>query len=118
MTIEEVIVSETVPIAPAHPLIQPTGTTGDCIVYQLVSDPPSHLNDYVEPRIQLACWSDSYGEAVALEEQVWALFEKRHVTIDGLHYRSIVLNRLDGNPNLDTGRYCRIVDVRFFYQRS
>lgn len=118
MSIEEVIVSETASIAPAHPLVQPSGTTGNCIVYQLISDPPLHMANYVHPRVQLACWADSYAGAVSLEEDVWTLFENRHVTVDGLHYRSMVINRLDGNPDLDTGRYCRIVDVRFFYRRS
>lgn len=118
MTLEEVIVSETASLAPAHPLIQPTGTSGDCIVYQLIADPPLHMANYVQPRVQLACWSDSYAESVALEGEVWALFEGRHVTVDGLHYHSQVGNRLDGNPDLDIGRYCRIVDVRFVYRRS
>lgn len=118
MTIEEVIKTETASIAPAHPLVQPAGTTGKCIVYQMISDPPLHLATYVQPRVQLACWADSYADAVEMEEEVWMLFEGRHVTVSGLHYRSMVANRLDGNPDLDAGRYCRIVDVRFDYRRT
>ncbi|NLO27376.1 MAG: hypothetical protein GX113_04235 [Actinobacteria bacterium] len=117
MTIEEAIVSELASLASAHPLIQPAGFKGLCVVYQLVGDPPTHLNRYVEPRVQLACWADSYAAAVGLETQVWDLFEGRHVTVDGLHYRSMVIDRRDGQPDLDLGRFCRIVDVRFFYRK-
>lgn len=116
MSIEEVVVTETAALAQAYPLIQPSGITGPCIVYQMISDPPLHMASYVRPRVQLACWASSYAAACALERQVWQKFEGRHVTVGDIHYRSQVLNRLDGNPDLDTGRYCRIVDVQFSYR--
>ena len=115
MTLEEVIVSETAAIAPAHPLVMPTNAADECIVYQLISAPELHMATYVLPRVQLACWARSYGAAVALAAEVRNLFYERHVTVSGLHYRSEVIQRLDGNPDLDSGRYCRIVDVRFVY---
>ena len=114
--LEKAIVAELVAVAPTYPLVQPLSSRGRCIVYQLVSDMPLHMGGYVEPRMQLACWADSYADAVALEHDVWSLFEGRHVTAEDLHYRSMVISRSDGSPNLDVGRYCRIVDVRFFYR--
>jgi hypothetical protein len=68
--------------------------------------------------VQLACWADTYGAAVALGNAVWNLFEGRHVTVSGLHYRCFAVDTRDGNPDLDVGRFCRIVDVRFMHRKS
>ncbi len=116
MTLEEVIVAETAAIAPAHALVMPTGAAARCIVYQVLSAPELRLSEYVQPRVQLACWAPTYAEAVAMAQQVRNLFYERHVTTSGVHYRSWVAGMFDGNPDLDIGRYCRIVDVRFDYR--
>lgn len=118
MTIEEVIVTECSALAPTYALVEPPAVTGECIVYQLVSEVPVHMVDYVEPRVQLACRASSYGAAVQLANRVWQTFEGRHVTVGGVHYRSMVVNVLDGEPELDAGRYSRFVDVMFTVRKS
>lgn len=118
MTIEEVIQSETADIAPAYPLVIPVGAPDELIVYQVISAPELQIAKYVVPRVQLACWAKSYGAAVTLANEVRDLFYGRNVVIEGIHYRSMVINCLDGNPDLSAGRYCRIVDVRFHYRNS
>lgn len=116
MTLEEVICAETAAIAPAYPLILPADALDDAIVYQLIDEPELQAIGYVTPRVQLACWSKTYGAAVALANQVRSLFWGRHMTVSGLHYRSMVIDIADGNPDLDAGRYVRLVDVRFDYR--
>lgn len=116
MTLEEVIVSELAGTAPAHALVIPPDGVLPCVVYQLISGPESQMNSYTSPWVQLACWATRYGAAVALANQVRSLFYHRHVTVGGLHYRSVVENTVDGNSDLEAGRYSRIVDVRFDYR--
>lgn len=116
MTLEEVIKAELASIAPAHPKVMPAGAADTCIVYQLISAPELEVDEYVRPRAQFACYAKSYGAAVALANQVRALFYNRHVTTSGVHYRSWAENTYDGPPENDSGRYARIVDVRFDYR--
>ena len=114
MTLEEVIRSELASIAPAHPLVMPPDAVLPCVVYQLVSAPESQMSKKVRSRLQLMCWATSYASAVALAGQVRDLFYQRHTTVSGLHYRSQIDNTYDGQPDLDTGRYGRGVDVLFY----
>ncbi len=116
MTLEEVITTQTAGIAPAYPLIMPAEAAADCIVYQMISG-PQDFGDHTSPRFQLACWSRTYGGAVALGDSVRQAMHMRHATVDGIHYTSMVINEMDGNPDIDAGRYARIVDVKFFYQK-
>ena len=116
MTIEEIIVSETASIAPAYPLIMPAGAAADCIVYQMISG-SQDFGDHTQPRVQLACWSRTYGGAVALGDSVRQALHMRHATVGGIHYTSMVVNEMDGNPDTDAGRYARLIDVKFFYQK-
>ncbi len=116
MTLEEVIVTETAALAVSYPLVMPADATLPCIVYQVISGPELQVATYVQPRVQFACWATTYGAAVTLGRAVRSRFYNRHVTIDGLHYRSLVINSLDGNPDLDAGLFVRLVDVRFEYR--
>ena len=116
MTLEEVIVVETEDLATSYPLIMPADATLPCIVYQVISGPELQVATYVQPRVQFACWAKTYGAAVALGRQVRTRFYHRHVTIEGHHYRSMVDDTRDGNPDLDAGLYARLVDVRFLYR--
>ncbi len=116
MTLEEVIVTETATIATAYPLVRPVDAPDECIVYQIIDAPELQVATYVQPRVQFACWATTYGAAVTLGRAVRSRFYNRHVTIDGLHYRSLVINSLDGNPDLDAGLFVRLVDVRFEYR--
>ena len=116
MTLEEVIQADTAAIAPAYPLIIPSGAADECIVYQLISGTEFGANEYVLPRVMLKCYAKSYGAAVALANEVRALYYSRHVTVSGVHYRARVTNVYDLPPEADTGRYGRGVDVRFAYR--
>ena len=116
MTLEEVIKTDTAAIAPAYPLVIPSGAPDACIVYQLVSGVEFGASEYVLPRVMLKCYAKSYGAAVALANQVRALYYDRHVTVSGVHYRARVLNVYDLPPETDTGIYGRGVDVRFAYR--
>lgn len=116
MTIEEVIVADTVGIAPAYPQLLPVNAADECIVYQVVSAPEFEVCEYVGLRVQLSCFAKSYGGAVALGNEVRAFYYQRHVTVSGIHYRAWVQNVYDAPPETDTGRYARIVDVRFDYR--
>jgi hypothetical protein len=116
MTLEEVIVTETAAIASAFPLVAPVDAPAKCIVYQLIGALESQMDGYVGQRVQLGCWARSYGDAVALANTVRSRFWGRHVTVGGVHYRSMVLGMRDGNPDLEAGRFSRLVDVRFDYR--
>ena len=118
MTIEEVIKADTASIAPAYPLVIPAGAPDECIVYQIVSAPETQMNKYVSPRVQLGCWAKSYGAAVALANEVRDLYWGRHVTVSGLHYRSMVIDSRDGVPDLDAGLFSRQLDIRFEYRNA
>lgn len=116
MTIEEVVVSALASIAKAHPNVMPSGSAVPCIVYQMISG-PSDFAEHVTPRFQLACWASSYGGAVTLGDAVRNAMHQKHATVSGLHYHSMVVNEMDGNSEPDVGLFCRIVDVKFFYQK-
>lgn len=116
MTLEEVIVSETAAIATAYPLVVPVDAPDECIVYQLIGAPESQMNGYVGQRVQLGCWATSYGDAVALANAVRSRFWGRHATVSDVHYRSMVITMRDGIPDLEAGRFSRLIDVRFDYR--
>ena len=123
MTIEETIHSELTGDATvgalissrAYPLKMPQNPTLPNVVYQLISGEQLHVSDYVDPRYQLACWAATYAKAVELADAVRALFAYRHMTVSGLHYRAMVQNEMDTDPDDETGYYRRIVDVKFLY---
>ena len=125
MTIEEVIHYEVtndatiaaLVIGRCYPLRMPQNATLPNVVYQLVSETPLHVSSYVDPRFQLACWAETYAGAVALATAVRTLFEGRHVTAGGVHYRALVVNELDSAPDELTGYYRRLVDVKFVYRK-
>ena len=116
MTLEEVITADTASIAPLYPLIVPAGAPDECIVMQLITGPEFGANEYVLPRVMLKCYAKSYGAAVALGNEVRALYYSRHVTVSGVHYRARVVSVYDLPPETDTGLYGRGVDVRFVYR--
>jgi hypothetical protein len=99
-----------------HPLVAPQNAVVPYTVYQGVSAPELETHEYVRPRLQVSCWAATYGGAVALANAVRACFYNQHLTVLGIHFRSWIENTMDGEPDLDTPRYCRIVDVRFDYQ--
>ena len=122
-TIEEAAVSHLITDAGVaaittkhHPLVMPQNAVLPLTVYQVISGPPDFI-DHVNPRIQVACWAVSYSAAVALGNAVRAAMHMQHATVSGLHFQSMVVNEMDGNPDLDAGHFCRIVDVKFFYQK-
>jgi hypothetical protein len=114
MTIEEVIVTKLAAVAPAHPLVMPIGAVLPCVVYQRISGQPLFVGDYTNPRYQLSCWAASYAAAVALGASVRSAFFDQHVTVSGVHFHSQVINDRDDAPDLDTGLFRRLIDVRFF----
>jgi hypothetical protein len=123
-TIEEVIVNRLGADATVdalidgrvHALVMPQNATLPCIVYQLVSGPDLEIAEYVRPRIQLSCWASTYPQAVALANAARACFYNQHLTVLGVHFRSWTENTMDDDPDLEAGRYRRIVDVRLDYQ--
>jgi hypothetical protein len=117
MTIEEIIVSETASVAVAYPQVIPAGVDEDCIVYQLISE-PHDFGDRVNPRYQLTGWSKTYGGAVVLGQEIRQTFHQQHQDVSGLHYQSMAIDERDAPPAIDAGWYGRMVDVRFFYQKS
>jgi len=98
------------------PKRMPPGQTTDCIVYQVISAPELRVAEYVRPRIQFSCWGTTYAKAVALANAVRACFFDQHLTVLGVHLRCWVDNIMDGEDDEATGRYSRIVDVRFVYR--
>ncbi len=113
MTIEEVIVTQLAAVATTYPLVMPPNAALPCVVYQRVSGAQLHVSDYTTPRYQLACWATTYAAAVALGASVRSTFADQHLTVSGLHFHSMVINDMDGDPDVDTGLFRRIVDVRF-----
>lgn len=98
------------------PKRMPAGQTTDCIVYQVISAPEAGMWGYVRPRIQFTCWGTTYAKAVALANALRDCFYNQHLTVLGVHLRCWVANVMDGEDDEVTGRYARIVDVRFDYR--
>ena len=99
-----------------YPLVSPQKETPPYTVYQVISAPELGIAEYVLPRIQVACWDASYSGAVALANIVRAAFYGQHLTVLDVHFRSWIANCMDGEPDLESGRFCRIVDVRLIYE--
>jgi hypothetical protein len=99
-----------------HAELAPQGSVAPYTVYQVISAPELEVAEYVRPRLQVACWAATYGGAVALANAVRACFYNQHLSVLGVHFRSWIANVMDGEPDLETGRFCRIVDVRFDYR--
>lgn len=99
-----------------HPLIAPQNAVPPYVVYQLISAPELVIREYVSPRLQFTCWAATYGGAVALANAVRSCFYNQHLTVLGVHFRSWIANVMDGEPDLDSGHFSRIVDVRFDYR--
>lgn len=125
MTIEEVIHYEVtndatiaaLVVGRCYPLRMPQNPTLPNVVYQLVSESPLQVCSYVDPRFQLSCWAETYKGAVTLATAVRTLFEGRHVTAGGVHYRSVVVNEMDTDPDELTGYYRRLVDVKLLHRK-
>lgn len=99
-----------------HPLVAPQNEVPPFTVYQVISAPELRNLGYVIPRLQIACWALTYAGAVALANVVRACFYNQHLTVAGVHFCSDIINTMDGEPDLEAGHYCRIVDVRFYYR--
>jgi hypothetical protein len=122
-TIEEAVVSRlkaTAAVAAIttkhYPLVAAQGASVPYTVYQVISSPELRICEFVRVRIQVSCWAATYGSSVALANAVRACFYNQHLTILGVHFRCWVDNVFDGEPDIQSGEHCRIVDVRFDYR--
>lgn len=112
MTLEEAIVKHLADKT-TYPMIMPANPTLPCVVYQRISGVTLPVAGYTEPRYQLACWARTYGASLTLGHQVKDAFYNQHLDVDGVHFHSQIETDMDGEPDLDSGLFCRLVDVRF-----
>lgn len=98
-----------------YPLVMPPGTTGDCLVYHVLTGRDLHMADYVEPLVRFGCRSKDFLTAIAIDDALRDALEGYHGMMGTTHVRVFTEPRGD-DRDPETGWYRRKRDARPLYR--